>query len=93
MSAIITLPSVAKAPYVHMGSCSGYERFTHTKIGETGFIQKIKYNPDNNYSITDGTIGKCWEVEILDTKDQTIAQYYIRDWQDLVHHFTPLKIE
>lgn len=96
----IVLNSTGKG--LHMGRQAGYERFVGSyfeKINETenNFIDKaiinsIKYNPDKIYGETDGYVGTCWSVDIIDPDDNTkwatgISSYSFRNFQDLVAHY------
>lgn len=98
MSDIIKLPavSVAKSTY-HYGSVSNYadytgEYFTETANPENGrlIITNVKYEPDSLYRMVDGYAGRCWIITLHDSKMDTIANYYIRNWIDIVHYYETL---
>ena len=100
MSETIVLKSVGKG--LHLGSKSGYEKFVGNyfeKITENNeeFIHKaiiysIYYDPDKIYRETDGLVGTCWRVDMIDDEDNTkwatgILKYSFRNFQDLVTHY------
>lgn len=99
MSDIIELPaaSVANVTY-HYGSFSNYARYTGESFIETAnpeqgkiyVVTNVKYEPDSLYSTTDGYAGRCWTVTVYDSVIKTFANYYIRNWIDIVHHYETL---
>ncbi len=57
-------------------------------------ITSVKYEPDSVYKMTDGHAGKCWKVTVYDSETETFSNYAIRNWCDLIYHYsTKLQLE
>jgi hypothetical protein len=96
MSDIVELPAASVAnPTYHYGSFSNYakyigEYFIETANPEHGklyVITNVIYEPDSLYRSTDGYAGRCWTVTVYDSVIKTFANYYIRNWIDIVHYY------
>ena len=92
MSSIIKIPSAPISNAIHWGSSSKFERFVNANFIETATqnthkITNVKYEPDSIYQCVDGMAGCCWTVAVRDPITDTFANYYIRNWIDIVHYY------
>ena len=76
---------------IHCGRSSKYDRFCGTYFANTDFdkhiVVNVTYQPDKLYQVLDGMAGRCWMVVTQYITDLTFSNYYIRNWEDIVHYY------
>lgn len=51
------------------------------------YIVAVVYDTDTLYKTTDGHLGNCWTVKVVDKETNVETSYRIRNWIDIVQNY------